>query len=233
MVEPAKVERQKWLFSLDAYEDDAVLTVPGPDKTPQRRLVELADVAAMLAKDVATPWRWYGVSAGVVAVGMDNKGSPRWLVHRPAGPAHIRVDVAGKRQTFALDLPDLLGELSGELATDGQKWLGIERVFSFAPPLDARTILRACPLPNCYEDGNVCMGTVDEKAFRRLSPKEFLERAFIGTTFTDHAISQPLAEAPAGGTRPYENLLQMYRAEGGRVGLELLREVGTYAKLYT
>jgi hypothetical protein len=232
-----KIQPQKWLFSVDAYEDDAVLSLPDPAGRPQRRLVELADVVAALRganRDGEPKVRWFGLQAGVAAVGIAADGGQRWLVVRPAGPAEIQLDVGGKRQRMQLRLPALLGELEGRQDEKGQAWLGIGRVMCFqekAGQLKPSTMLRACPLPNCYEDGRVCMGSVDQKLFRNLPPSAFFERAFIGSVFTDHAIAAPLAGAAE--KRKYANIIQALRATGGRVPMKMLKEVGSYAKIYS
>lgn len=236
------MQRQRLICSLDVYEADVVLGVPDTLGGIQRRLVSLADVAGVLvagrqAEEQQT--RWYGVAAGVVAVGLSADGGQRWLVVREPGPAEIRVEVAGKRETLAVNLPALLGELDGRRDEKGQAWLGVSRVLAFgatAGGLKAATKLHACPLPNCYADGRVCMGNVEQKLFRNLAPAAFFERAFLGSVFTDHAIAAPLAGE--GDKRKYANVIQALRALGKdkrgprRMPLAMLKEVGTYAAIY-
>jgi hypothetical protein len=230
--EPKTLERQNWLFSIDAYTDDAVLTLPDKQGHPQRTLVDLADVAGCLCKQTAPPTRWYGVKEGVVAVGMSYKGEQRWLVVRKAARATIRVDSVGKSQTLEVHLPNLLGELQGRGDEKGQVWMGIGYVYAFAGELNPATPLLACPLPNCYGDGRVCMGDVKEKLFRNLTPLAFFEKAFIESTFTDHAIAEPLASGFGEKGRKFENILQAIRLTKGKIPLPALKEIGTYAKKY-
>lgn len=232
---PEPLARQAWLFSVDVFDYDTVLSTRDNAGRTQRRLVDLVDVAVALKGGTHGPAavRWFGLQPGVVAVGIDDAGHQRWLVVRPAGRAEIRVESGGKKETMALRLPALLGELAGQRDEDGQAWLGIGRVMCFqerGDVLKPATVLRACPLPNCYQAGGVCMGNVDQKLFRDLAPLAFFERAFIGSTFTDHAITAPLAGEA--GKRRYENILQALRATGGRVPMAMLKEVGMYAKLY-
>jgi hypothetical protein len=201
--------------------------------------VDLSAVAAVIqgaSQQKAAKVRWCTLGAGVVAVGLDSHGAQRWLVERPAGPAAIHVDVAGKKRRLELQkLPPLLAELAGRRDETGQAWLGIERVFCLAGgkkgavSLSSQTALYACPMPNCYGDGRVCMGSVDQKLFRNLSPLEFFERAFVASTFTDHAISEPLSAA---GRKRFGNVIKLLEATGGRMATKYLQEVGTYGRLY-
>lgn len=203
--------------------------MPDPAGRPQRRLVDLGDVAKVLARHADHAVRWFQAASGVVAVGLSPDGSQKWLVVRPASKATIRIEAGGKKQTLSVALPSLLAELEGKSDQRGQAWLGIGRVTSFEGQLTPRTMLRACPLPNCYGDGRVCMGGIDERLFKGLEPLAFLERAFIGTTFTDHVIGEPLSPA---GSAKHANIIQALRATKGRVAAKLLKEVGEYGKIY-
>ena len=219
--------RQQLLAAIDIFETAIVYSRYARDKgAVTRRIVDIADLTEILTDINRSECRYEPVGREVVAVGFDERGRRRVLIVRSAKRAKIACELSGRKKTINVSVPNLLAEL---IANKSGRWQNLNRLYAFGGKvgsLKESTQLYAPPLPNCYGDGRVCMGSVRTEKLGRLEPGAFFEKAFIESTFTDHLLETQLAN-----TKTYRNIWHALKSTGGRVPLRCLKKVSRYGRL--
>ncbi len=218
---------QTLLGSIDLFAQDMVLTLYAKGEVT-RRFVTAGQLVRLLSEKAKGAGKWWFPSAGVVGVGVDGDGGQRYLLVRPSRRTPIVFEVGRRRRRLIATWPNLLVELQTASGRGKPRWQDVARVLAFAGRLRSSTVLYAAPFPNCYGEGGVCMGSVSMGRFRGLPAAEAFEKAWFGSTFTDHSLEGPLARPG----RPYRNVVDLIRKTRGKIPLRALKRVGTYGKLY-
>ncbi len=223
----AELPRQELLASIDVYEHALVLTRWG--KAKDVRYVDPIDVVEIFREaGMAGATRYVPAWPDTLATGFDANGEVHAVAIRRRGKATIRCEIGSRNRRFRLLLPNLVFELSGQLTDAGAvRWKRVQKVMAYASRTvrpTADTPLYAAPLPNCYETGRVCMGSVslDHDEWEGLTPALVFEHGFIKTLFTDHL---------GGGLSGYRNIFDAYRKTKGRVPLQALQRLGTAGEM--
>jgi hypothetical protein len=204
-------ERLPARASLDVFDDAIVLTRYGGGKKMTRCFVSQAEVADLFTGAASQEFSWMATAGSLVLRICGTR--QHWLIHRPAGPAMIRLRT-GPSGTIRVRLPGLIAEMeSVRKKADGPlRWVKIGRVWScYDERPTAASELRACPMPNSYEDGNWSHGStsIDRDELEGKSALDVLDKGFIsGIVNTGHSFNQALSDR---GVKRYRTTLAMLR----------------------
>lgn len=196
------------------------------DKAIVRRLIRVEDIADIFGRLESKVKQWIPLAAGTQAIGTDVSGNWRHMIVRPAGTAIIRYSSGNRITDLKVRLPNLLAVLQ---ADNNRQWSRVEAVYAFGgqvKELAAKTQLYVPPLPNMYEGGNLCMGSVELKKYKG-DAAEVFEQAFIKSIFTGHSLDAPLASRAK-----WRNIIDAIKKTRGRVPLSALRKVKKYGEIF-
>lgn len=229
--ESKKVEKQKLLCSIDVFEDSIVASRHENGQTI-RRYVTAGDLSEIFKTVSSNIIQWMPLFKNVVAVGTDSDGCQRYLVVRPSQRTMINCFVGKRQFKQSIRMPNLLAELVAEKTAKGSQFKSVTAVYAFGgkvSQLNARTQLYVPPVPNVYNSGSICMGSVEVKRWAKLEPADVFENAFIKSPFTDHVLDGHLTDKAA---KRYRNIIDALKKRRGNIPLQLLRKIKTYGKIF-